>query len=171
MQHRIQCMNENSRFIKEEMEKQRMSVAHERERRNAENLARILAEEERIAKEEEMKRRHEQQLHAQRVQEQKERLEREMEEYRKRMKEKEELSKAIMFQRSQFTSKYYNIVSLSKTCKDRQALNIFLMSNGATIRELCQQIEAIDDKIKVIIKENINKSFLTKHYRSRDLKK
>ncbi|XP_014474117.1 PREDICTED: nucleoporin GLE1 [Dinoponera quadriceps] len=148
MEHRIQRMNENSLAIKEEMEKLRMLMAHERERRNAENSAHILAEEERIAKEEEMKRRHEQQLHAQRVQEQKERLEREMEEYRKRMKEKEELMKAIVIQRGHFTAKYCDIVSLSKTCKDKHALNVFLASNGARIKEFCQQIEAIDEKIR-----------------------
>ncbi|XP_032683925.1 nucleoporin Gle1 isoform X2 [Odontomachus brunneus] len=148
MEHRIQCMNENSRVIKEEMEKMRMSMAHERERRNAEYLADILAEEERIAKEEEMKRQHEQQLYAQRVQEQKERLEREMEEYRKRMKEKEELIRAIVIQRGHFTAKYCDIVSLSKTCKDKHALNVFFATNGARIKELCQQIEAIDEKIR-----------------------
>lgn len=163
MEHRIQCMNENSRVIKEEMEKLRMSMAHERERRNAENLADILAEEERIAKEEEMKRQHEKQLHAQRVQEQKERLEREMEEYRKRMKEKEELIRAIVIQRGYFTAKYCDIVSLSKIWKDKHALNVFLASNGARIKELCQQIEAIDEKIRVIIKKSINKCFLTKY--------
>ncbi|XP_011138602.1 nucleoporin GLE1 [Harpegnathos saltator] len=148
MEHRIQCMNENSRVIKENMEKLRMLMAHERECRDEENLAHILAEQERIAKEEEMKRRHEQQLHAQRIQEQKEGLEREMEEYRKRMKEKEELLRAIVIQRSQFTARYCDIVSLSKTCKDKQALNIFLASHGARIKELWQQIEAIDEKIR-----------------------
>lgn len=156
MEHRLQCMNENSRVIKEEMEKLRMSAAHERECRNAENLAHILAEGERIAKEEEMKRQHEQQLYAQHVQEQKERLEREMEEYRKRMKEKEELIRAIVIQRGHFTAKYCDIVSLSKTCKNKHALNVFLTSNGAKIKELCQQIEIIDEKIRVIIKESIN---------------
>ncbi|KMQ90590.1 nucleoporin gle1 [Lasius niger] len=145
---RINHMKENGRVIQEQMANSRSLMARERERRNEENLADILAEIERIAEQEEIKRRHEQQLQAQRAQEQKEKLEREVEEYRKRMKEKEELTKIVMVYRGQFTAKYCDIVTLSKNCKDKYAFDVILMANTARIKELIQHIEALDEKIK-----------------------
>ncbi|KYQ60193.1 Nucleoporin GLE1, partial [Trachymyrmex zeteki] len=144
---RIQNMNENARVIQEQMANSRSSMARERERRSEEKLAYFLAEEERLAEQEEIKRRHEQQLQAQRAQEQKEKLEREMEEYRRRMKEKE-LIKTVSVHRDQFTAKYCDLVALSKTCKDQQAFSALFTAHNATIRDVFQQIEAIDEKIR-----------------------
>lgn len=148
-------MKENGRVIQEQMANSRSLMARERERRNEEKLADILAEIERIAEQEEIKRRHEQQLQAQRAQEQKEKLEREVEEYRKRMKEKEELTKIVMVHRGQFTAKYCDIVMLSKNCKDQHAVDVILTANSARIKDLIQQIESLDEKIKVIIKKGL----------------
>ncbi|KAL6426770.1 hypothetical protein ACFW04_009244 [Cataglyphis niger] len=144
----INHMKENGRVIQEQMANSRSLMARERERRNEEKLADILTEIERIAEQEEIKRRHEQQLQAQRAQEQKEKLEREVEEYRKRMKEKEELTKIVMVHRGQFTAKYCDIVMLSKNCKDPHAVDVILMANSARIKDLIQQIESLDEKIK-----------------------
>ncbi|KAM0725192.1 mRNA export factor GLE1 [Formica fusca] len=148
MDCRINHMKENGRVIQEKMANSRSLMARERERRNEEKLADILAEIERIAEQEEIKRRHEQQLQAQRAQEQKEKLEREVEEYRKRMKEKEELTKIVMVHRGHFTAKYCDIVTLSKNCKDKYAIDMILTANSARIKQLIQQIEALDEKIK-----------------------
>lgn len=148
-------MMENGRVIQKQMANSRTLMARERERRNEKNLADILAEIEKIAEQEEIKRRHEQQLQAQRAQEQKEKLEREVEEYRKRMKEKEELTKIVMVYRGQFTAKYCDIVTLSKNCKNKYAFDVILMANTTRIKELIQYIEALDEKIKVIIKKEI----------------
>ncbi|XP_072746236.1 uncharacterized protein Gle1 isoform X2 [Anoplolepis gracilipes] len=148
MESRINHMRENGRVIQEQMANSRSLMASERVRRNEEKLADILAEIERIAEEEEIKRRHEQQLQAQRAQEQKEKLEREVEEYRKRMKEKEELTKLVMVHRSQFIAKYCDIVALTKACENKHALDVILTANSARIKELIQQIEVLDEKIK-----------------------
>lgn len=153
MECRINQMKENGRVIQEQMANTRSLMARERERRNEKSLADIQAEIERIAEQEEIKRRHEQQLQAQRAQEQKEKLEREVEEYRKQMKEKEELIKMVMAHREQFTTKYCDIVTLSKNCKDKRAFDVILTANSARLKELVQQIEALDGKIKVIIKK------------------
>lgn len=157
-------MSENSRAIKERIEKMRTEMANERERKTAEDMARVQAEAERLAKEEHMKWKHKQQLHAQSIQEEKERNAREQEEYRKQMKEKEELMTVIVTQRGHFTAKYCDIVLLSTTCKNKHALNMFLTTHGARIRDLYQQIEGIDEKIRVIIKKSLNNCFLTKYY-------
>lgn len=139
-----------------------MAAAMERERKHAEDMARIEAEGERIAEEEKIKWQQKQELNARIVQEQKERDKQELEEYRKHMKEKEELMRAIVTQRGYFMDKYGDIVILSRTCKDKRALNIFFATNGAKIRELYQQVEGISEKTKVIIKENVNKRFFTR---------
>lgn len=166
LQKKIECrithMKENVRVIQEQMANSRSLMAREREQRNEEKLANILAEIERIAEQEEIKRRHEQQLQAQRAQEQKEKLEREVEEYRKRMKEREELTKIVMIHRGHFTAKYCDIVTLSKNCKDKHAFDVILTANSARIKELIKQIETLDEKIKVSIK---------KEYKKRKLKK
>lgn len=148
----VQNMEENGRAIQAQMENSRSNMARERERRTAEKLANILAEEERIAEQEEIKRQHEQQLQQQRLQEQVEKNKRELEEYRKRMKEKEEATKTVMAHRAQFTTKYCDIAAISKACKDKHALNAVLTANTPRLRELIQQFEALDEKIKVIIK-------------------
>ncbi|XP_011697217.1 PREDICTED: nucleoporin GLE1 [Wasmannia auropunctata] len=148
MDRRIQRMKENGRAIQEQMANSRSTMARERERRSEEKLAYLLAEEERIAEQDEIKRRHEQQLHAQRIQEQKEKLEQEMEEYRRRMKEKEELTKAVLIHRGQFTAKYCELMALSKICKDQEAFHVIFTAHTARIRDLIQRIEALDEKIR-----------------------
>lgn len=145
IERHIRHMNENDRAIQEQMANSCSSMARERERRNAEKLACIVAEEERIAEQEEIKRRHAQQLHAQHAQEQKERLAREVEEY-KRLKEQEELTKAMFAQRSQIMVQCYDIVAMIKSCKDNRALNMLPVTK---LKEFYQQIEAIDEKIRV----------------------
>lgn len=156
MEHHIRHMKENDRAIQEKMANSCSMMARERERMSAEKLARIVAEEERIAEQEENKRRHEQQLHAQRTQEQKDRLAREMEEY-ERMKEKEELMKMMMAQRDQFMIKYYDFVALTKACKDKHAVEVLLMTNASKIKEFSQQFQVIDNKIRVIIEKILSR--------------
>lgn len=144
IERHIRHMNENDRAIQEQMANSCSSMARERERRNAEKLACIVAEEERIAEQEEIKRRQAQQLHAQHAREQKERLAREVEEY-KRLKEQEELTKAMFAQRSQIMVQCYDIVAMIKSCKDNRALNMLPVTK---LKEFYQQIEAIDEKIR-----------------------
>ncbi|EZA50527.1 Nucleoporin GLE1 [Ooceraea biroi] len=148
IQRHVQNMEKNDRAILAQLAHTRSSMARERERQSAEKLASILAEEERIAEQEEIKRQHEQQLQAQRLQEQIEKNKRELEEYRRRMREKEEVTKAVMAHRAQFTSKYCDIAALSKACKDKHALNVVLTANSPRLKELIQQFEALDEKIK-----------------------
>lgn len=149
----IQQMKENDGAIQKEMANSRSLMARERERRSAEKLADILAEEERIAEQEEIKKRHEQQLHAQRAQEQKKKHEREVEEYRKRMKEKEELKKTVTVHRDQLAAKFVDIAILSKACKDKFAFNVIFTANSTRIKELAQQMEILNEKITVIIEK------------------
>lgn len=152
MERRIQHMNENDRAIQEQMANSRSSMARERERRSKEKLAYIMAEEERLAEQEEIKKRHEQQLQEQRVQEQKEKHKQEMEEYRRRMKE-EELTKAVLVHRDQFTAKYCDLMALPKICKDQQEFGVISTAHIARIKDLIQGIEALDEKIRVIIEK------------------
>lgn len=160
MTPRIQEMNKNSLNNREKLKKQQSSMALERERKSAEDLAHIRILEEQKAEQEEMKRQHEQQLNAQRVKEQKERHEREMEEYRRQMKEKEEMIiRAVIKQRGLFMAKYNDIVTLSKTCKDKNALDALLITVRSKIMEMFQQVGAIDVKIRVITDNNIHECF------------
>lgn len=155
MERHIQHMKENGRVIQEQMAKSRSLMARERVRRSEEKLAYLLAEEERIAEQEKIKKRHEQQLQAQRDQEQEE--QKKLEEYWKQMKEKEELTKAVLVHRDQFTIKYRDLMALSETCKDQQAFNVIFMAHDAAIRDLLQQIKIVDEKIRVIIEKTTRK--------------
>lgn len=146
-------MKENDRVIQEQMANSRSLMARERVRQNEEKLAYFLAEEERKEEQEKIKKRHEQQLQAQRDQEEKQKLE----EYQ-RIKEKEELTKAVLIHQDQFTIKYGDLMALSETCKDQQALSVIFAAYDARIRDLIQQIKTLDEKIKVII-ERRKKSF------------
>jgi len=152
MERHIQHMKENGRVIQEKMAKSHSLMASERIRQSEEKLAYLLAEEERIAEQEKIKKRHEQQLQAQRDQEQEEKQK--LEEYWRQMKEKEELTKAVLVHRDQFTVKYRELMTLSETCKDQQAFNVIFMAHDATIRDLLQRIKIVDEKIRVIIKKN-----------------
>ncbi|KAG7208900.1 hypothetical protein KM043_015081 [Ampulex compressa] len=143
-----QQMKENGRAIQEQMAISRSDMARERERKSAEKLAYIMAEEEKIAEQEEIRRKHEQQLHAQRAQEQKEELEREVEEYRKRMKEKEELFKKVVSLRNDFGAKYRDIILHTKSCKDKNSMALVQTSYATKLKELCHQMEATDEKIR-----------------------
>lgn len=144
-----QHMKENGKAIQEHMARSQASMAQERERKSAEKFATILAEEEKIAEQEELKRKHEQQLQAQRSQEQKLKLEREMEEYRRRMKEKEELYRKVTSLRNEFGTKYYEIVTLSKGCKNKNSVAFLLSSYASRLKEVCQQTEQLDKRIKM----------------------
>ncbi|XP_017790938.1 PREDICTED: nucleoporin GLE1 isoform X2 [Habropoda laboriosa] len=128
-----QHMKENGKAIQEHIAISLSHMAEERERRNKENYAYILAEE-RIAEQEEIRRRHERQ--------------KEVEEYRKKMKEKEELMKKIMNMKNVYGVKYHDIVILSENCKDQNSVAIILLSYAATLEELHHQIKLIDEKIK-----------------------
>lgn len=141
-------MEQNDRAIQEQMANIRSAMARERERRSAEKLAYILAEEERIAEQEEIKRRHEQQLQAQRAEERKEEVERKVKEYLKQ-KEKEEMMNTVIINRHQFLSKYCDIAQLCKTCKDEDLFNAILAPNTARIQELVQQLQTLQDKLEV----------------------
>lgn len=152
IERRIQHMQENGRAIHEQMANSRSLMARERVRRSEEKLAYLLAEEERIAEQEKIKKRHEQQLQAQRDQEQEEKQK--LEEYRRR-KEKEELTKAVLIHRDQFVIKYRDLMTLSETCKDQQAFNVFFTAHDARIKDLIQRVKALDDKIRVIIEKKI----------------
>lgn len=132
-------------------------MAQERERRCAQEMARIIAEVDHITEQEEMKRRHKQLLDAQYIQEYNEKVKQENEEHMRQMREKEELTKAVIIQHDQFTTKYNNIMALSETCKNKCAFNVLYTTNATKFKESYQQIEAIDEKIRVIIiEENIN---------------
>lgn len=144
-------MEQNDRAIQQQMANMRSAMARERERRSAEKLAYILAEEKRIAEQEEKKRRREQQLQAQRAQERKEEVERKMREYIKQ-KEKEEIINTVVINRAEFLSRYYDIAKLCKTCKDEDSFNAVLAPNTARIQELVQQLQMLQDKLEVIIK-------------------
>lgn len=149
IEHHWQHMKRNEKAIREHMAVSHSYMAKERERRSAEKLACILAEEEKRAEQEEIRRQHEQQLHAQNAQEQKEKLEILVEEYRKRMKEKEELHKKVISLRNEFGAIYCEkFAVLLKSCKDQKSFAMFLSSYSTRLKELCQQAELIDEKIK-----------------------
>ncbi|KAK2581753.1 hypothetical protein KPH14_002232 [Odynerus spinipes] len=148
VERKWQHMEENGTAIQKHISLSRSSMAQERERKSAQKYADILAEEERIAEQEEIKRKHEQQLHAQRAQEQKEKMKRDMEECRRKMKEKEELIKKIVALRHEFGVKYYDIVMLSRNCKDKNAIASFFLLHSATLKQIHQHVEFLDDKIK-----------------------
>lgn len=148
IERRWQQMEENGTAIQKRISLSRSSMAEERERKSAQKYADILAEEERIAAQEEMRRKHEQQLHAQRVQEQKEKMKRDMEECRRKMKEKEELIKKIVALRHEFELKYYNMAMLLGNAKDKNAIARFFLSHSVTLKQLSQQVESLDEKIK-----------------------
>ncbi|XP_071576589.1 uncharacterized protein Gle1 isoform X1 [Temnothorax nylanderi] len=146
IERHFEHMKENDRAIQKQMANSRSLMARERVRLNEEKVAFLQAEEERIAEQEKIKKRHEQQLQAQRDQEQEERQK--LEEYQRIMKEKEELTKAVLVHRDQFTVRYHDLVALSKTCKDQQAFSVMFMAHDATIRDLIQRIKALDEKLK-----------------------
>lgn len=148
IERRWQQMEENGTAIQKRISLSRSSMAEERERKSAQKYADILAEEERIAAQEEMRRKHEQQLHAQRVQEQKEKMKRDMDECRRKMKEKEELIKKIVALRHEFELKYYNMAMLLGNAKDKNAIARFFLSHSVTLKQLSQQVESLDEKIK-----------------------
>lgn len=126
-------MKENGKVIQEHIAVSRSHMAKERERRNKENYAYILAEE-RMAEQEEIRRRHERQ--------------KEVEEYRKEIKEKEELTKKIMILRNMYVKKYHDIIELSENFKDK---NSFTLSSSYAVKleELHLQMKVVDEKIKV----------------------
>lgn len=151
MQRKWQHMEENGTAIQKHISLSRSNMAQERERKSAQKYADILAEEERIAEQEEIRRKHEQQLHAQRAQEQNEKMKRDMEECRKKMKEKEELIKKIVLLRHEFGVKYYDIIILSKNCKDKSTIASFFIMHSVALKQLHRQIESLDEKIKVLV--------------------
>lgn len=128
-----QHMKENGKVIQEHIAVSRSHMARERERRNKENYAYILAEE-RMAEQEEIRRRHERQ--------------KEVEEYRKEIKEKEELTKKIMILRNMYVKKYHDIIELSENFKDK---NSFTLSSSYAVKleELHLQMKVVDEKIKI----------------------
>lgn len=144
-------MEENGTAIQKHISLSRSNMAEERERKSAQKYADILAEEERIAEQEEIRRKHEQQLHAQRAQEQNEKMKRDMEECRRKMKEKEELMRKIVNLRHEFEVKYCNIVIISRNFKDKNALGNFFIMHSVVLKQLCRQIESLDEKIKVLV--------------------
>lgn len=148
VQRKWQHMEENGTAIQKHISLSRSNMAQERERKSAQKYADILAEEERIAEQEEIRRKHEQQLHAQRAQEQNEKMKRDMEECRKKMKEKEELIKKIVLLRHEFGVKYYDIIILSKNCKDKSTIASFFIMHSVALKQLHRQIESLDEKIK-----------------------
>ncbi|XP_043485531.1 nucleoporin GLE1-like [Polistes fuscatus] len=144
-----QHMADNGTAIQKHISISLSNIVKERERKSAQKYADILAEEERLAEQEKIRRKHEQQLNAQRIQEHNEKMKRDIEEYRRRMKENEELIKKILTLRQEFAMKYYDIVMLSRNCKDKTILTNFSITHSAVLRQLHRQIETLDGKLQL----------------------
>lgn len=141
-------MEKTERDFQENFAIMRKIVALKRENEEREELARLEAEEERLAQQSEMRRKHEQLLQAQRFKERKERLEREAEEHRK-TREREELINRITPLRLCFREKCRDITSLSRACKDRNSAAVALAPLANKLKELSQQMESINERTRV----------------------
>ncbi|XP_014605198.1 PREDICTED: nucleoporin GLE1 [Polistes canadensis] len=144
-----QHMADNGIAIQKHISVSLSNMVKERERKSAQKYADILAEEERLAEQEEIRRKHEQQLNAQRVQEHNEKMKRDIEEYKRKMQEKEDLITKILILRQEFAMKYYDIIMLSRNCKDKTILSNFSTTHSVVLRQLHRQIETLDGKIQV----------------------
>lgn len=141
---RKQQMEKSEKALQQEMALMREILATKREREEAAELAKLEAEEEKLAQQSEIKKRHEQQLHVQRMQERKERLEREAEECRI-LKEREGIFQRI---RNNLRERCKDVGMLSKSSKDKNSVLQMLGPYTIKLKELSQQMEIINEKAR-----------------------
>lgn len=159
MQRRLRNMEKSGIALREQMALLREAKIAEREREERlkeEELARLEAEEEHLAKQSEIRRKHDQQLHAQRIRERQEKLEREAEEQRRRNKERRLLIERMLPLQASFTAIYKDISSVSKTCKYRNISGPALGPHSAKLKELGNCMEGLVARARVRKTEDFN---------------
>ena len=150
IEERKRAMERSRKALQEDVAIMRSILTMKREREEAEELARLEAEEERLAQQSEIRRKHEQQLQAQRIRERKERLEREAEEQRKsREKAQEELVNRLLPLYTAFREKCQRISSVTKGCKDKVTADAALGPLANQLKAFNQQMEAISTRSRV----------------------
>ncbi|XP_008547001.1 mRNA export factor GLE1 [Microplitis demolitor] len=144
VEKRKEEMERASKAFREEMLLLREILTAKKEQERAAELARLEADEERLAQQDEIKRRHAQQLHAQRLQERKERFEREAQQHQA-LSERKALITSLD---EMFKEKIKSLCVLSSSSKDHTAVAQALAPFVAKFRELHKQIESVNEKAR-----------------------